>query len=116
MAHLGPRFCPKSRKVYVGPFSVFFPRANDLLQSPEMARPGISARKYPPKRKNKIPKMPVLGIFFGIFWDFFEVPEFQTGGYLFGFLLWKVQVEPSQASVAGRGVLNSRAYFDFLKF
>ena len=100
----------------------------DLLQSPEMARPGISTKntekipprpeildsqnsppKYPEKyRKNtpKIPKNAHFWYFFGIFGVFSWGSRISAQGVFFRYFSWKFRVGPSRGSVAGRGVLK----------
>ena len=107
------------------PFAWERPR---LLQSPEMARPGISTKntekippgpkfwtprilpwKYPENTEKNTPKIPNMTVFgiFSVFWGYFlGGPKFRPGGYFFGIFLWKFRVGPSRGSVAGGGILN----------
>ena len=91
-------------------------RTPDLLQSPEMARPGISTKnteKIPPRPEilepqentEKIPpkyqKMRIFGIFSVCSWG----SRISGRGVFFRYFSWKFRVGPSRGSVAGRGVL-----------
>ena len=107
----------------------------DLLQSPEMARPGISTKnteklplgpkfwtpgsypentpKIPKTYPQKYPKCAFLVFFrysLGILLGF---QNFGPGGIFFRCFLWKFWVGPSRGSVAGRGVLKDRTHFAF---
>ena len=100
----------------------------DLLQSPEMARPGISTKnteKIPPGPKfwtpriypQNTPKIPKkypqntknahFWYFFGIFGVFSWGSRISARGVFFRYFSWKFRVGPSRGSVAGRGVLNA---------
>ena len=78
----------------------------DLLQSLEMARPGISTKSTGIPRKNtpKIPKTPVFVCFSVFFGYFFWGSRISARGLFFRYFLWKFRVGPSRGSVAGRGV------------
>ena len=83
----------------------------DLLQSPEWPDPEFP-QKIPSGPKfwtpRILPKMRILGIFFGILGVFSWGSRISPGGVFFRYFSWKFRVGPSWGSVAGRGVLNLR--------
>ena len=100
----------------------------DLLQSPEMARPGISTKnteKIPPGPKfrtpkiypqntPKIPKKPseyqknAFGVFLRYFGGIFLGFQNLGPGGIFPVFFREIPVGPSRGSVAGRGVLRDK--------
>ena len=99
----------------------------DLLQSPEMARPGNPARNadrnsprpesldsqsFPVKYSENTEKIPPKyqkchsGYFFGILGVLSWGSGISARGVFFRYFSWKYQVGPSRGSVTGQGVLN----------